>query len=877
MDIRKELKRFGDVSLESLPLVALDLSMVPIPGRDFAMCKYQVTQGLWELVMGENPSESKGVFRPVVNVSWDDCQKFLEKLNAKPVIIASGRQYRLPTADEWEFACRAGAAGDYCKLEDGTEITEKTLGEVAWFEDNSGGRTHAVGQKKPNAFGLYDMHGNVWEWTSTVGAYDLITCGGGLHDCANLCEAGSYGGNSLGARNYNLGFRLVSVNLSDAESKVAKAEVAAVRAEAERAEAERAETEMKVAVKTAVSELASSMVSIPGKDYAICKYEVTQALWMAVMGKNPSKYQGPHLPVVSVSWNACQMFLENLNARPEIIASGRQYRFPTVDEWEFACRAGATGDYCKLADGSEITEKTLGEVAWFEDNSGGRIHAVGQKKPNAYGLYDMLGNVLEWTSTDKDGKLVNCGGAENASASGCGSKKRHYADPPDKKYNNVGFRLVSLSEAEYKAAAARAEAEWKAAAKTAMAKLSDEMVPIPSKDYAMSKFEVTQALWLAVMGKKTSKFQGPHQPVVNVSWDDCQKFLEKLNAKPEIIASGRQYRLPTADEWEFACRAGAAGYYCKLEDGTEITEKTLCEVAWFEGNSDGRTHAVGQKKPNAYGLYDMLGNVWEWTSTDEDGKLVNCGGAENASASGCGSKKRRSADPPDKKYNNVGFRLVSLSEAEYKAAAARAEAAAARAESATNIAELASNMVAIPGKSYSICKYQVTQALWKVVMGGNPSKFKGENRPVENVSWKDCQEFLKKLNARPDVKKSGRRYRLPTEDEWHVARHCKLSDGTVINRDTLDKVAWFTANSNHQTHPVGQKMPNAFGLYDMFGNVWEWVLTVGGKVDPSVRGLRTFCGGSWDESWDSCLCKGRYESYSGDRGSDIGFRLAADK
>ena len=138
------------------------------------------------------------------------------------------------------------------------------------------------------------------------------------------------------------------------------------------------------------------MVAIPGKKYKMGKYEVTQAQWDAVMGKNPSSFKGADYPVEYVSWINCNKFIEKLNALPSVMESGLVFRFPSGREWKYACRAGSTGDYCKLADGTEITEETLGEVAWYDDNSGGEAHPVGQKKPNAFGLYDMLGNVREW-------------------------------------------------------------------------------------------------------------------------------------------------------------------------------------------------------------------------------------------------------------------------------------------------------------------------------------------------------------------------------------------------------------------------------------------------------------------------------------------------
>lgn len=184
--------------------------------------------------------------------------------------------------------------------------------------------------------------------------------------------------------------------------------------------------------------------------------------------------------------------------------------------------------------------------------------------------------------------------------------------------------------------------------------------------------------------------------------------------------------------------------------------------------------------------------------------------------------------------------------------------------------------------AFAIGKYEVTQAQWQAVMGkdNNPSRFKGDNLPVENVSWEDAQAFCRKL---------GNGYRLPTEAEWEYAARAgsttKWSFGNDENR--LGEYAWFSGNSGSQTHPVGQKKPNAFGLFDMHGNVWEWCQDVwhdsynsapsdgsawlsGG--DSSLRVLR---GGSWNDDGSNCRSASRVRITPGFILSLRGFRLVS--
>ena len=186
------------------------VTMVTIPGTRMMMGATPVTQGLWEKVMDGNPSARKGADLPVENVSWDDCQKFIEALNARPKVIESDVKYRLPTSDEWEHACRAGATGDFCRLADGTEINQNTLEDVAWYNGDSNDTTHPVGQKKPNAFGLYDMLGNVWEWTASGDDSFKHYCGGAYNSPIRLCTAASTQKKFHDYRDSNCSFRLAA-------------------------------------------------------------------------------------------------------------------------------------------------------------------------------------------------------------------------------------------------------------------------------------------------------------------------------------------------------------------------------------------------------------------------------------------------------------------------------------------------------------------------------------------------------------------------------------------------------------------------------------------------------------------------------------------
>ena len=185
--------------------------------------------------------------------------------------------------------------------------------------------------------------------------------------------------------------------------------------------------------------------------------------------------------------------------------------------------------------------------------------------------------------------------------------------------------------------------------------------------------------------------------------------------------------------------------------------------------------------------------------------------------------------------------------------------------------------------SYYIGQTEVTQKLWTAVMGSNPSIWKGDNLPVEMVSWNDCQNFITKLNAL-----TGEKFRLPTEAEWEfAAKGGNKSKGYRYNgSNTIGDVAWYLDNSSDKMHPVGTKAPNELGIYDMSGNVMEWCRDWYGSYSSSAQtnpagpasgSNRVYRGGDWDNYATNCRAAARLSNTPAFAYYYFGFRLALSK
>jgi formylglycine-generating enzyme required for sulfatase activity len=482
----------------------------------------------------------------------------------------------------------------------------------------------------------------------------------------------------------------------------------------------------------------------------------TQALWQAVMGTNPSQFQGETRPVEQVSWEDCQTFIGALNAQ----LPGLDVRLPTEAQWEYACRAGT--DTARYHDDVKT-------IAWYGANSHGETHEVGQKLPNAWGLYDMLGNVLEWCDdgrrdyeqdtmrdpigpTGADAARVFRGGSWLHSARVVRAAFRIWR-APGIRGAYLGFRCASSSESQ----PVREEATW-----------------------------------------RVSKRQA--EPAKTVSRRSAARLLDL--SRQSSIATG-------------------------LAEGDGFVVRTDRDRLYFGRIT--RPSWATEIGRDAYGLLVVLevdgvrqrmrwippGRFWMGSPETEEGRTDWEG-------------------PRHEVHLTRGFWLFDT---------------------------------------------PCTQALWSAVLGANPSAFRSESRPVEQVSWHDCQTFITKLNERF----AGLALGLPTEAEWEYA--CRAGTDTARYHDDVNAIAWYSGKSNRETHEVGQKRPNAWGLYDMLGNVFEWCHdgrrdyeqgTVSDPIGPiRADAHRVIRGGGWIDSARDVRAASRYWYGPGYRDNLLGLRCSS--
>ena len=515
--------------------------------EDFYIGVFEITQKQYSLIYGSNPSYYKGDTRPVESVFYStirgtgstagagwpayghavDEDSFLGKLRAK-----TGQTFDLPTEAQWEYACRAGTTN---ALNTGRNLTstgrDSAMDEAGRYDynrnDGKGGYSYyhtKVGSYLPNAWGLYDMHGNVYErcldwWNRDLGSSavtdprgpnsgsDRVMRGGSWDSSAQYCRSayrdGQYPSNLNSHSYYYYGFRVVLLPNVEPDYLVVDLNTGAVTPSStgpDLSDDTCRTTELwlrhipkgtftmgspkgEVGWEHGNSKATQHRVTIT-EDLYIGVFEITQKQYSLIYGSNPSSYKGDTRPVESVSYNTIRgtgstagagwpayghavdedSFLGKLRAK-----TGQTFDLPTEAQWEYACRAGTT---TALNTGKNLTlnaqDSAMDEAGRYSynqnDGKGGysEYTKVGSYLPNAWGLYDMHGNVWEWcldwwkedlgsfAVTDPKGpnsgdhRMIRGGGWNSAHAQNCRSAYRYDSDPSGSNYGGHGFRVVLL-------------------------------------------------------------------------------------------------------------------------------------------------------------------------------------------------------------------------------------------------------------------------------------------------------------------------------------------------------------------------------------------------------------------------------------------------
>jgi formylglycine-generating enzyme required for sulfatase activity len=699
-----------------------------------------------------NPYMAQDEDHPVVCIGWNDAQAYCDWLSE-----VTGQTYGLLTEAQWEFACRAGSDTAYCFGDD-----EKGLEACAWFGDRSeSASTHSVGTKKPNAWDLCDMHGNVWEWCAdwySDSYYEQLasgaaaTAGGTVADVSGsasgarldpsgpesgsdrVVRGGAGGGDAgncrsayrrdrhPGGRDNSLGFRLSRTGPLDSYPFTLG------RPEDEPAPPpEQPIPWLRDAL--ADGSEGPDMVWLPGgtflmgqddspygdekpahpvqvSTFSVGQFPLTFAeydRYCEAEGKQKPNDEGwgrGERPVINVGWDDARTYCQWLSRQ-----TGEQYRLLTEAEWEYACRAGSTTRYCFGDD-----EAQLGDYAWYGKNAEGETHPVGDKSANAWHIYDMHGNVLEWVNDWYAGNYyeqLTSGAAATASGTGADASGAASGASKDPTGPESGSSRVVRGGA------------WGRGAGDCRSACRRGRPPGSRSD---------------LLGFRLSR-TGPWPfYALTLARRRAQERAEAAQAEPEPKPRHAPYQV----FGDALTGGGEAPEMVSLPGGTFLMgdergagdEKPVHPVR-LDAFAMGRT-------PVTAGEYlrfcEAIGGHWpEWLQE----------GSQSHIETGSDDWYRK---------RGVSREAVDL--------------------------------------------------------------------PIVGISWEDAQAYCAWLSEQ-----TGETYALSTEAEWEYAcragsrtRYCFGDDAKQ-----LGEYAWYSANAGGKLHPVGEKQPNQWGLRDMHGNVWEWV------------------------------------------------------
>ena len=683
--------------------------------RAFYMGKHEVTQGQWEAVMGSNPSSFPdcGLDCPVESVSWVDAREFVRRLNAKEDTML----YRLPTEAEWEYAADGMPEERY----------SADLGAIARNSGNSQvGSTQPVGDALPNAFGLHGMQGNVREWVrdwygdypgGTVtdpsgpsGGSGRVFRSGSCQYDASLCPAAARNHHAPSGSFSDLGFRLART----VAPQVVQGTPIADDHEDQRSQATPPETARVIGgqIKQGhdADNLAGTITTVAGSDRHFylgdgglatsagldspsgVAVDALGNLYIVDTGNNRVRRVDPAGTITTVAGSGSARYSGDGGlatsaglGSPTGVAVDALGNLYIADTWNDRVRrvelagqtgggvvppapADAHGNDPDSATPLSLNSSLDGMIGTVDDEDWFRLEFNAATDVAIYttGPLGTTGTLLDRenqeVAKDIGSEAANFrievtveAGVYYVRVESHGESTGSYSLHVERQTlrNNYGMEFELVPAGQFAMGSTSDEAD------------SDEQ-PVRqveiSQAFYMGKHEVTQGQWKAVMGEDSNPSRSricDECPVEYVTWNDAVEFVRRLNDALETTA----YRLPTEAEWEYAARAGEEGERYAPLDG----------IAWHEGNSGGTTREVGQMGANAFGLHDMLGNVWEWVQDwhgqYEEGRVTDPTGAPTGwerVRRGCSwySKAEdcrlanRYASGPMYRSSNLGLRLV---------------------------------------------------------------------------------------------------------------------------------------------------------------------------------------------------------------------------
>ena len=857
--------------------------------QGYWMADTQVTQEKWMAIgSGENPSRFKGENNPVESVSWTDCQAWFEKLREHHESL----QLSLPTEAQWEYACRAGSQSAYCFGDD-----PKELPKYGWFNENAEGKTRAVKQLQPNDWGLYDMHGNVWEWCSDwYGDYaasaqsdptgpakgtSRVLRGGSYYRPARFLHSACRFGHVPGDRFDSLGFRLLRSALGAEPCERAMLPVAEQGTERARPVQVRVKDQEPVRTdRFWKSGIKPQWVSDYGSDtYGLwCEFQVPRHDGKGHVTQR-MRWIKPGEFMMGSPEDEDGRFDDESPAHLVTLTQGYWLADSQVTQELWTSIAG-TNPSRYLGDTNPVEQISWSECQTWLPNVLEKVPTLQLSLPTeAQWEYACRAGSQTAYCFGEDPKELTKYGWFNENAKG----KTH----PVKQLQPNGWGLYDMHGNV---------CEWCSDRYGRYPSSAQSDPTGPAKDSARV---FRGGSWHSPARSLRSACRRRSDP--GFRFDDLgfRLLSSALGAEPSEPSEGAM--LPVAEQGTERARIGSA----------EPAYEFLRSVDLDATGDSTPEEEFSEMKVNAYSSIRVV--------SDQEGyqfdRLEKPSWAVDFGSDSYGLFATFEVKPVRQRMRWIPPGRFFMGSPEGKDYGQGNEGP---------------QHEVIITHGYWMFDTPCTQGLWTALMGDNPSYFPDPERPVEHVSWEDAVGFAKKLNERlakdypPNVNSlvdgwERLRFRLPTEAEWEYACRAGTTGDTYAGdldleyrdqtkAELLDSIAWYGGNSGHEydlkksmemtwladlqdeekrggTRKVAQKAPNPWGLYDMLGNVWEWcqdwygdyplepVERVEDPIGPTQGTTRVVRGGGWSDSAQDLRSACRSRNDPGSRYDDLGFRL----